>query len=202
MENITDLLDFEVRYTEDGNIEILDICNYPQESKKCFDLHKHLELHNIVKSGLEFPVQIKNWSITITPDSEEIIKKYFSLDGIKKILEENILKFKDKITFFKIEITYPPKSKYPNLLIHFYDIVDEGGMYIIDDLDMFETCLIHYENTKQFTKKRIKDIENLVNVKELQQIPFLPIELIQFNGDGTINEIEQHILAKSVSNNQ
>lgn len=44
MENITDLLDFEIRYTEDGSIEILDICNYPQESKKCFDLHKHLDL--------------------------------------------------------------------------------------------------------------------------------------------------------------
>ena len=35
-------------------------------------------------------------------------------------------------------------------------------MYIIDELDMFETCLIHYENTKQFTKRRIKDLEKLV----------------------------------------
>ncbi|WP_293893028.1 hypothetical protein [Flavobacterium sp.] len=130
MENITDLLDFEVRYTEDGNIEILDICNYPQESKKCFDLHKHLELHNIYKSEIEFPINLYQWSVTITPDSEEIIKKYYSLDGVKVFLDENISILKDKTTFFKLQITYPPKSKYPNFIFHFYEVVDEGDIYI------------------------------------------------------------------------
>ncbi len=62
--------------------------------------------------------------------------------------------------------------------------------------------MIEYEETQMFTKKRVIDLEKLVSVSELQQIPFLPIELIQFNEDGTIKVIEQHILAKSVSNNQ
>jgi hypothetical protein len=202
MENITDLLDFEVRYTEDGSIEILDICAYPQESKKCFDLHRHLDLHNIYNSGIEFPIHLKYWSINLTPDSEDVIKKYYSLDGIKKILDKNISILKDKITFFKPQITYPHKSKYPNLIIHFYQVVDEGEIHIIDELDLFENCVIEYEDTKMFTKKRIKDLEKLVSVTELQQIPFLPIEIILFNDDGTIKDIEQHILAKSASQNQ
>ena len=202
MKNITDLFDFEVRHLDDGSIEILDLCAYPQDSKNSFYLHKHLDLHNIYKSGVEFPIHLSHWTITITPESEGIIKKYYSLDGIKTILDENISSLKDKITFFKPEITYPPKSKYPNLILNFYLVVEEGGMYIIDELDMFETCLIHYENTKQFTKRRIKDLEKLVSVTELQQIPFLPIELIQFNEDLKIKQIEQYTLAKRASQNQ
>ena len=201
MENITDLLDFEIRYTEDGTIEILDICNYPQESKKCFDLHKHLDLHNIYNSGIKFPIHLKQWSVTLTPDNDDTIKKYYSLDGIKTILDENISSLKDKITFFKPKITYPPKSKYPNLILHFYQVVEDGGMYFLvdDELSMYETSLMHYENTKQFTKRRIKDLEKLVSVSELQQIPFLPIELIKFDNEGNIELINQHILAKNAS---
>ena len=40
MKNITDLFDFEVRHLDDGSIEILDLCDYPQDSKNCFYLHK------------------------------------------------------------------------------------------------------------------------------------------------------------------
>lgn len=202
MKNITDLFDFEVRHLDDGSIEILDLCAYPQDSKNSFYLHKHLDLHNIYKSGVEFPINLYHWSVTITPDSEEIIKKYYSLDGIKTILDENISILKDKFTFFKPEITYPPKSKYPNLILHFYQVVEDGGMYIIDELDLFESSFIEYETKKRFTKKRAKELEKLVSVSELQQIPYLPIELIQFNEDKTIKNIEQHILAKRVSQNQ
>jgi hypothetical protein len=61
---------------------------------------------------------------------------------------------------------------------------------------MFENCLIHYQDTKQFTEDRLEELEKLVKVDELHQIPFLPIELIQFDED-KIKEIEQHILAKN-----
>lgn len=197
MKNITDLFDFEVRHLDDGSIEILDLCAYPQDSKNSFYLHKHLDLHNIYKSGVEFPINLYHWSVTITPDSEEIIKKYYSLNGIKTILDENISILKDKITFFKPEITYPPKSKYPNLILHFYQVVENGGIYVIDELDLFENCVIFYTETERFTEERIEALEKFVSVAELQQIPFLPIELIQFNEGMKIKEIEQHILAKN-----
>jgi hypothetical protein len=196
MKNFTDLFDFEVRHLDDGSVEILDLCAYPQDSKNCFYLHKHLDLHNIYKSGVEFPINLSHWSVNITPDNEEIIKKYYSLDGIKIILDENIDKLKGEITFFKPEITYFPNSKFPNLIIHFYQLVNVGGVSIIDELDMFENCLIHYQDTKQFTEDRLEELEKLVKVDELHQIPFLPIELIQFDED-KIKEIEQHILAKN-----
>ena len=68
-------------------------------------------------------------------------------------------------------------------------------MYIIDEIDMFESCLIHYDSNP-FTDERIEALNKVVNVAELQQIPFFPIELIKFNDSGEIEVLEQHLLAK------
>jgi hypothetical protein len=197
MGKFTDLFDFEVKHLEDGSIEILDLCNYLQESINCFYLHKHLDLININNSDIDFPIHLKHWTVTVTPDTDDIIKRYYSIDGIKIILDENISQLKDNTTFFKPEISFPPNSKYPNFMIHFYQVVEDGGIYVIDDLDMFETCLVNYD-TDQFSEERIDALEKLVNVSELYQIPFLPIEEIKFDKNGNIEQINQHILAKKV----
>lgn len=197
MVTITDLYGFNIQYDEDGNIEILDMCNYPDESKKCFDFFKHLELLNIYNSGIDFPIHLRHWKVTITPDDEQTIKKYYCIDGIKLVLDENKSKLIGTKTFFKIEISFPPGSLYPNLIFHFFHnlINEEGGMYNIDEIDMFESCLIHYDSNP-FTDERTEALNKLVNVAELQQIPFLPIELIKFNDEGEIDVVEQHLLAK------
>lgn len=196
MEKLTDLFDFQVRHIEDGVIEVLNVANYPQDDKNSFDFFKNLELLNINNSELIFPLHIKHWKVEITPDNDDTIKKYYKIDGIKTILDENKSKLINKTTFFKPEITFPPNSIYPNFILHFYQVVKEGGIYVIDELDMFESCLIHYADTKQFTNERIEALNKLVNVAELQQFPFLPIELIRFNEEGEIDVIEQHLLAK------
>ena len=198
MVTITDLYGFNTQYDEEGNIEILDMCDYPGESKNCFDFFKHLELYNIYKSGIDFPINLKHWSVTITPDDEETLKKYYCIDGLKLVLEENISKLKDTTTFFKVEISFPLGSLYPNLIFHFFhNLINEGGMNILvnDELDMFESILIHYD-TNPFTDERIEELNKLVNVAELQQILFFPVELIRFNEEGEIMVIEQHLLAK------
>jgi len=71
----------------------------------------------------------------------------------------------------------------------------QRGMYIIDELDMYESILIHYD-TNPFTDDRTEVLNKLVNVAELQQVLFFPVELIRFNEEGEIAEIEQHLLAK------
>lgn len=196
MVTITDLYGFNTQYDEEGNIEILDMCDYPGESKNCFDFFKHLELNNINNSGIDFPFHLKHWSVTITPDDEETIKKYYSVDGLKLVLDENISKLKGTTTFFKVEISFPLGSLYPKLIFHFYhNLINEGGMYIIDELDMFESILIHYD-TNPFTDERTEALNKLVNVEELQQILFFPVELIRFDEEGEIMVIEQHLLAK------
>ncbi len=197
MEKLQPLFGFDVNYDENGNIEVNDVCQFPEERPNCKKLFESMELLKIDESGITFPINLKHWVITVIPNNKEIIMDYFKIAGIKKVVEEHKSELIGKITFIKPEIKYPEKGKYPNLHIHFYQLVDEGGALIYDEYDMIDYCQIHYENTKQFTKKRVAELEKLVNVAELQQMPFLPIEMVRFNENGDIKDFEQHLLAIS-----
>lgn len=193
MKKLQPLFGFDVNYDENGNIEVNDVCNYPQEKKNCFEFYNRMELLKIDESGITFPANLKHWVITVKPNNKEIIMDYFRIVGIKKVVKEHISELIGRITFIKPEIKFPEKGKYPILHIHFYQLVNEGGVLIYDEYDMIDYCQIHYENTKQFTKKRVADLEKLVNVAELQQMPFLPMEMVRFDEKGDIRDFEQHL---------
>jgi hypothetical protein len=199
MKKLKPLFGFDTNLDDDGNVVINDMCEYPQMSKNCEALHQKLELIKIDESKIIFPTQLKEFIVTINPSDNETIMEYFKIDGIKKVVEENKIKLIDKVTFIKGEIFFPKKSKYPKLAVHFYQVVNEGGVEIYDEYEMVEFCQIYYGNVKQFTPKRIAELEKLVNTQELFQIPCLPLELVRFNMDNNISPFLNHELAKSVS---
>lgn len=196
MKELKPIFGFRVNYDEGGNIEVDVSCSYPQEKKNCQEFFNRMELLKIDESHITFPINLKHSVITVKPNNKEIIMDYFRIAGIKKVVEEHKSELIGKITFIKPEIKYPEKGKYPNLHIHFYQLVDEGGVLIYDEYDLIDHCKINY-NTKQFTKKRVAELEKLVNVAELQQMPFLPMEMVRFNENGDIKDFEQHLLALS-----
>ncbi len=199
MKKLESIFGFDVNLDDEGNVVINDMCEYPQINQQCFSFFQKLELIKIDESQITFPIQLKEWVVTISPTDKETITEYFKIDGIKKVVEENKSKLIDKITFVKGEIYYPKKSKYPKLAVHFYQVVNKGGVLIDDTYDMIEFCQIYYDNTKQFTQKRIADLEKFVNTQELFQIPCLPIEMVRFDENVNIKDFENHLLAKSVS---
>jgi hypothetical protein len=195
MKQLKPIFGFKVNYDDNGNIEVNDVCNYPSEKKNCLELYNRMELLKIDESGITFPINLKHWVISVKPNNKEIIMDYFRIAGIKKVLEEHKSELIGKITFIKPEIKYEEKGKYPNLNIHFYQLVNEGGVLIYDEFDMIYYCQIVYENTKQFTKKRITKLEKYVNTAELFQMPFLPMEMVRFDENGKIKDFEQYLLA-------
>lgn len=183
MKKLKPLFGFECESNERGLVSIDVDCEFPQQKNNCLLLYNRLEEIKIIDSGIVFPLKLKHFLITINPDKFTIMK-YFRIDGIKKIVEENISKLIGKTTFVKPEVQYNKKAKYPNLHIHFYQISEEEGMEIMDDIeDMIQSCFIEYENTKQFTKKRLSDLEKYVNPLELQVMSFFPMELVKFDID-------------------
>ena len=60
----------------------------------------------------------------------------------------------------------------------------------MDIQDMIESCFIYYENTKQFTKKRLSDLEKYVNPLELQIMSFFPMELVVFDIENGVNILD------------
>jgi hypothetical protein len=199
MKKLQSYLGFDINLDNDGNVVISDMCEYPQLSKNCQTFYNKLELIKIDESKITFPIQLKEWVVTISPTDKETITEYFNIDGIKKVVEENKYKLIDKVTFIKGQIFYPKKFKYPKLAVHFYQVVSEGGVEIYDEYEMVEFCEIFYDNPKQFTPKRISDLEKMINTEELFQIPCLPIELVRFDEDNNVTPFLNHELAKSVS---
>jgi hypothetical protein len=194
MKQLKPIFGFKVNYDDRGNIDVDVSCSFPQEKKNCQEFYNRMELLKIDESNITFPIMIKDWVVTINPTDKETIMEYFKIEGIKKVVVEQETKLIGKTTFIKPEVQYEEKGKYPNLHIHFYQLVDEGAVIIYDEYDLIDYCKIHY-NTKQFTKKRVADLEKLVNVAELQQMPFLPMEMVRFDEMGNVKDFEQHLLA-------
>lgn len=201
MEKLQTLFGFECEANERGLISINVDCEFPQERNNCEMLYKRFEELMIIDSQVEFPLRLKHFLVTINPTDKFTIMNYFRIEGIKKIVEENKSKLIGKTTFVKPEVQYNKKAKYPNLHIHFYQVSDDKGIEIIDLHDMVETCFIKYENIKQFTKKRLSDLEEFVNPLELQVMSFFPMELVVFdieNGDEILDFPQQTRMLKSV----
>jgi hypothetical protein len=201
MKKLDPLFGFECETNERGLISIEVDCQFPQERNNCEILYKRFEELMIIDSGIEFPIQLKHWMVTINPTDKFTIMNYFRIEGIKKIVEENKSKLIGKTTFVKPEVQYNKKAKYPNLHIHFFQVSEDEGLEMIDLYDMVQSCFIYYENTKQFTKKRISDLEEFVNPLELQVMSFFPMEMVVFdieNGDGILPFPQQMRMLKSV----
>ena len=201
MKKLDPLFGFECETNERGLISIEVDCQFPQERNNCEILYKRFEELMIIDSGIEFPIQLKHWMVTINPTDKFTIMNYFRIEGIKKIVEENKSKLIGKTTFVKPEVQYNKKAKYPNLHIHFFQVSEDEGLEMIDLYDMVQSCFIYYENTKQFTKKRISDLEEFVNPLELQLMSFFPMEMVVFdieNGDGILPFPQQMRMLKSV----
>ena len=196
MKKLEPLFGFECRLDDDGLVEVDIECEFPEDNSNCLKFFRQLEKQKIIDSKIDFPIRLIHWTVTINPTDRFTIMNYFTIDGLKKIVEEHKSKLIGKTTFVKPQVEYNKKVKYPNLHLHFYQISDDEGMLIFDIDDMIESCFIHYDNTKQFTSKRLTDLEPYVNSKELQIMSFLPMELVRFNDKGEIDDFQQHLLAK------
>jgi hypothetical protein len=200
MKKLKPLFGFECESDEQGLVSIDVDCEFPQDRVNCEILYKRLEELKIIESKIEFPLRLKHFIVTINPTDKFTIMNYFRIEGIKKIVEENKSKLMGKTTFVKPEVQYNKKAKYPNLHIHFYQVSEDEGMQIFDIEDMIESCFIYYENNKQFTKKRLSDLEEFVNPLELQVMTFFPMELVEFdieNGNEILDFPQQMRMLKS-----
>ncbi len=194
MEKLEPILGFECTIFDDELISIDVKCEFPQQKVNCKKLYTSLEKLKIIESGITFPLRLKHWTITILPTDKFTIMNYFRINGIKRVVEEQIQSLIGHTTFIKPEVQYPKKKKYPNLHIHFYQITEDDGIEILDENEMTYKCMINYENTKQFTAKRIADLEPFVNPLELQCMSFFPMELVEFDEENRnkIKDFYQH----------
>lgn len=194
MKKLKTILGLEYKRLDDGFYQIEVNCDFPQQSKSTQLFYNCLEEYNIIESGIQFPIRLIHWVDTINPLNKETIMNYYNIRGIKKIVEENKSKLIGKTTFIKPEVSFGKKKKYPNLHVHFYQLSEDKGTLINNINEMINFCSIQYENTKQFTSKRISDLEIYVNTLEIRQMTFLPMEEVKFDNNGHIIDFQHHLL--------
>ena len=195
MKKLPPLFGFECSADKEGLVSVEVNCEYPQQNNNCLKFYKKLEELQIKESKITFPIRLKHSVVTINATDKFTIMNYFKIEGIKKVVEEYKSNLIGKTTFVKPEVLYNTKAKYPNLHIHFYQVSEEEGMEFQDIEEMIESCLIHYENTKQFTTKRLSDLEAYVNTLEIRQMPFLPMEVVKFDDNVNIQDFSSHLLS-------
>jgi hypothetical protein len=193
MKNIKTVNGLKFEKLDDGLYAVEINVDFPQQSKETLKFYNCLEEYNIITSGIQFPFKLISFIETINPNNKETIMNYYNIKGIKKIVDENKSKLIGKKTFIKPEVQYPKKAKYPNLHVHFYQISEDKGTLINNVNEMIQFCSIHYENTKQFTSKRISDLEKYVNTLEIRQMTFLPMEEVTFDNNGQIIDFQHHL---------
>ena len=196
MIKLEDIYGFPVsKNEEDGTIEIDSNCFYPCQSEDCENLYQSIEWVFIEEQELNFPLNLKEWKVTIEP-TEENIKQYYSLEGIILYMHQFKTQLIDTTTFFKLEVYYPKDKSLPNLILHFYEVNYEDTLNIIDNYGFSDRCFIKY-NTQQLTPDRIINLEeNNINYKWILNIPLFPIEVIKFE-DGNIKKFSHQELNKT-----
>ena len=193
MKKVQTILGLKYKRLDDGFYAVEVDYDFPQQSKSTLLFYNCLEQSNINESEIKFPIRLIKWVDTINPINKETIMNYYNIRGIKKIVDENKSKLIGKTTFIKPEVQYPKKAKYPNLHIHFYQVSEDKGTLINNINEMIQFCSINYENTKQFTSKRISDLEKYVNTLEIHQMTFLPMEEVKFDNNGQIIDFQHHL---------
>jgi hypothetical protein len=197
MIKLDDIYGFPVCKNEkDGTIEIDSNCFYPSQSEDCENLYQSIEWVIIEEQKLNFPLNLKEWKVTLEPTKENIIQ-YYSLEGITLYLQQFKTKLIDRTTFFKLEVYYPNDESLPNLILHFYEVNYEDTLNISDNYGFSDRCLIKY-NIDQLTPDRIINLkENNINYKWILNIPLFPVEVIKFE-DGNILNFNHQELNKSL----
>ena len=193
MKKVQTILGLKYKRLDDGFYAIEVDYDFPQQSKSTLLFYNCLEQSNINESEIKFPIRLIKWVDTINPINKETIMNYYNIKGIKKIVDKNKSKLIGKTTFIKPEVQYPKKAKYPNLHVHFYQVSEDKGTLINNINEMIQFCSINYENTKQFTSKRISDLEIYVNTLEIRQMTFLPMEEVKFDNNGQIIDFQHHL---------
>jgi hypothetical protein len=198
MIKLEDIYGFPVsKNEEDGSIEIDNNCEYPQQSEECENLYQSIEWVIIEEEEeLNFPLNLKEWKVTLEPTEENIIQ-YYSLEGIILYMHQFTPQLIDTTTFFKLEVYYPKDKKLPNLILHFFEVNYEYTLNISDNYGFSDRCFVKY-NTNQLTPDRIINLEkNNINYNWIRHIPLFPVEVIKFE-DGNIKKFNHQELNKSL----
>ena len=174
---------------KDGEIYYIDeFPNFPNQNKKSKEVFQSVERIILNEKFIWYPTKfnITERVVLLTEDTED----YFSISGVKKLIEKDKYLFINTNTFFKIKISFIDNKT--ELKIIYYTIDDEKGLINCYSLDMLLNIIFINYKVKQFTPRRVDFLTNVfkLNMKEIRQIPILPVQWLNFDENGDLLEFK------------
>jgi hypothetical protein len=161
-----------------------DFPPFPNKNKKSKNTFQSIEQIVLTERDITFPFKfiMTERVVKLCIDTEE----YFSFEGIKNLIDRDKHLFLGTNTFFKVKFSY--EDNFPILKIIYYTIDNEKGQISCSNMDMLLQIIFINYNQKQFTKKRVDYLKNVVqlNMDEIRQIPILPVQWLNFDENGNL----------------
>jgi hypothetical protein len=163
---------------------ITDFPQFPNKNIRSKDIFQTIEQIVLTEKHISFPMKfnIIERVVKLCIDTQD----YFSFEGIKNLINRDKHLFIGTDTFFKVKFSY--EENFPILKIIYYTIDNEKGQIDCSSMDMLLHIIFINYNQKQFTKKRVNYLENVVelNMDEIRQIPILPVQWLKYDLDGNL----------------
>ena len=176
---------FDVIEDTENNIHYIDdFPQFPNKNIRSKDIFQTIEQIVLTEKHISFPMKfnIIERVVKLCIDTQD----YFSFDGIKNLINRDKHLFTGTDTFFKVKFSY--EENFPILKIIYYTIDNEKGQIDCSSMDMLLHIIFINYHQKQFTKKRVHYLQNVVglNMDEIRQIPILPVQWLNFDKDGNL----------------
>jgi hypothetical protein len=170
--------------TEKNTHYITDFPQFPNKNIRSKDIFQTIEQIVLTEKYISFPMKfnIIERVVKLCIDTQD----YFSFEGIKNLINKDKHLFIGTDTFFKVKFSY--EENFPILKIIYYTIDNEKGQIDCSSMDMLIHIIFINYNQKQFTKRRVNYLQNVVglNMDEIRQIPILPVQWLEYNLDGNL----------------
>jgi hypothetical protein len=169
---------------ENNTHYINDFPEFPNKNKKSKEIFQTIEQIVLTEKEVLFPMKfnIIERVVKLCIDTQD----YFSFYGIKNLINRDKHLFIGTDTFFKVKFSY--EENFPILKIIYYTIDNEKGQIDCSSMDMLLQIIFINYNQKQFTKRRVNYLQNVVglNMDGIRQIPILPVQWLNFDKDGNL----------------
>jgi hypothetical protein len=177
---------------------IKDFPNLPSTDKNLDYLFILMSLQSMILNDekIFFPTKFDIWFLDIIPNKKNLSEHNFSIDGIKKIIEENKTKLLEKKFFIKFQILFNNSNSLPTIRIHFYNFSDRGVNEISNESFLYPFIFFIYEE-KIFNKRRIDKMKKVgINPNFIQILPMVNLCPVKFEENGeiiSIIELERYL---------
>lgn len=179
MEELINLMGFDIHYrTDDGNYEITNFPEFPQETEKSKMFFKIIDKSKFYDRNIQFPNRL-NLIQEVYEIDYNLFNK-FNLDELFEFIKKHKNRFINTDTFFKVKLDY--ENNKCVFTINFYTISEDGLIFVENINELIDIISIEHDIEK-FSEK-FKDISSREDINipnEIEYIPILPLIWLDFD---------------------